>query len=189
MDISESIEIMKSLADTSRLRVLNSLMGKPQYVEELAQRLDLAVSTVSFHLKKLEKAKLVYKVKEQYYIIYHVCDKIFNMSLRELTNFENLDKFIQNERINKYRQKVLKTFFRKEKLEKLPVQWKKKMIVLDEFVKKFKQGKRYKEEEVNEIIMESYFDYCTIRRLMIDEGIMRRENQNYWLTSKPENSK
>jgi hypothetical protein len=184
VNISESIEIMKSLSDTSRLRVLNSLIGKPQYVEELAKRMDLAESTISFHLKKLENAKLVYKVKEQYYIIYHVCDNIFNKSLRELINFDNPEKYLQDERIIKYRQKVLKTFFKRDKLEKLPVQWKKKMIVLDEFVKKFKPGKKYREEEVNQIIMQTYIDYCTIRRLMIDEGIMKREKQTYWLNKK-----
>jgi predicted transcriptional regulator len=188
MIISESIEIMKSLSDTSRLRVLNTLITKPQYVEELAKRMDLAESTVSFHLKKLEKAGLVYKVKEQYYITYHVREEIFNKSLRELINFDNPDKLIQDERIIKYRQKVLKTFFKKEKLEKIPVQRKKKMIILDEFVKKFIPGKRYREEDVNDIIKKSYFDYCTIRRLMIDEGIMDRKNQIYQLNKK-ENAK
>jgi hypothetical protein len=58
------------------------------------------------------------------------------------------------------------------------------MIILDEFVKKFKPGKKYREEEVNQIIMQTYFDYCTIRRLMIDEGIMKREKQTYWLNKK-----
>lgn len=56
MEIAKSIEIMKALADSSRLQALNILMEKPQYVEELAHRLNLAVSTVSFHLKKLEAA-------------------------------------------------------------------------------------------------------------------------------------
>jgi hypothetical protein len=181
VNISDSLEIMKSLSDTSRLMVLKSLIDKPQYVEELAQRMGLAESTVSFHLKKLENAKLVYKVKEQYYIIYHVCSEIFNMPLKELINFDNPDKYLQDERIIKYREKVLKTFFKRDKLEKLPVQWKKKMIILDEFVKKFKPGKKYQEKEVNEIITESYFDYCTIRRLMIDEGLMKRDKQTYWL--------
>lgn len=184
MGIAENIEIMKSLADASRLQVLNSLIDKPQYVEELAQRMNLAVSTVSFHLKKLEKAGLVYKTKEQYYIIYHIREDIFNKTLRELTCYENLDKYIQDERMEKYRQKVLKTFFRKDKLIKLPIQWKKRMIVLDEFVKKFKPGKKYTEEEVNDIIMHSYDDYCTIRRLLIDMNIMKRESQVYWLTDK-----
>lgn len=181
MDISKSIEIMKSLADTSRLQVLNSLMDKPQYVEELAHRLNLAVSTVSFHLKKLEKAGLVNKVKEQYYIIYHVNKSIFNLSLRELTSFENIDKYIQDERINKYRNKVLKTFIRKGKLIKLPVQHKKKLIILNEFLMKFEAGKNYSEKEVDNIINQVFNDHCTIRRLLIEEGMMKRKNQIYWL--------
>jgi hypothetical protein len=182
MGIAKNIEIMKSLADASRLQVLNSLIDKPQYVEELAQRMNLAVSTVSFHLKKLEKAGLVYKTKEQYYIIYHIREDIFNKTLRELTCFENLDKFIQDERMEKYRQKVLKTFFVNGRLIKLPVQWKKRMIVLDAFVSKFEPATKYTEEEVNNIIMQLYDDYCTIRRLLIDLKIMERQNQVYRLT-------
>jgi hypothetical protein len=83
--------------------------------------------------------------------------------------------------MEKYRSKVLKTFFKNEKLLKLPVQRKKRMIVLDEFVKKFNPVKKYTENEVNEIILQFYGDYCTIRRLMIDLKIMKRENQIYWL--------
>ena len=184
MDISKSIEIMKSLADASRLQVLNSLMDKPQYVEELAQRMNLAVSTVSFHLKKLEKAGLVNKSKEQYYIMYRINDKLFNLSLRELTSFDNIEKFIQDERINKYREKILKTFIKKGRLTKLPVQHKKKLIILYEFVKNIKIGKEYEEKEIDEIINKVYDDHCTIRRLLIDEGIMKRKNHIYWLSKK-----
>jgi len=56
MEVQQSISIMKALADSSRLMILNSLFEKPQYVEEIAERIDLAVSTVSFHLKKMEEA-------------------------------------------------------------------------------------------------------------------------------------
>ncbi len=181
MDISTSIEIMKSLADTSRLRVLNSLMEKPHYVEELANRLDLAPSTVSFHLKKLEAAGLVNQHKEQYYIIYSVNDDLLNLSLKELTSFENIEKYAQEERIRNYRIKVLKTFFKNKRLVKLPVQRKKRMIILDGYAGMFKKGKKYSEENVNEIIKQSFDDYCTIRRLLIEENLMKREKQIYWL--------
>lgn len=184
MEISQSIEIMKSLADSSRLRVLNSLMEKSQYVEELSHRLNLAESTVSFHLKKLEKAGLVYKTKEQYYIIYHITDTIFDLPLKDFAKFENLEKFVQDERIEKYRQKVLNTFMKKNRLIKLPVQRKKKLIILEEFMKKFKKDRKYYEIEVNDIILEHYDDYCTIRRLMIEEGMMNRKNQQYWVNTK-----
>jgi len=181
MEISKSIEIMKALADGSRLQALNILMEKPQYVEELAHRLNLAVSTVSFHLKKLEAVGLVNKIKEQYYVIYSINKEIFNLSLRELISFNNVEKYAQDERIKKYKEKVLRTFIKKGQLTALPVQHKKKLIILDEFAKKFKPEISYKEEEVDEIINTMYDDHCTIRRLMIEEGLMKRENQIYWL--------
>lgn len=181
MDISQSIEIMKSLADTSRLQILNSLMEKPQYVEEIANRIDLAESTVSFHLKKLENAGMVDKRREQYYTIYSINEKLFYKTLKELSAFENIDKYVQEKRINDYREKVLKTFFKGKKLLQLPVQKKKRMIILDEFYKKFESGRKYKEEKVNEIILTHFEDYCWIRRLMIEHGMMFRENQIYWI--------
>jgi biotin operon repressor len=181
MDISKSIEIIKSLADTSRLRILNSLIDKPQYVEELSHRLNLAASTISFHLRKLEAAGLATHSKEQYYIIYKANDDILNLTLRKLADSDDIEKYSHEERINKYKQKVLKAFFRKDKLLRLPVQRKKMMIVLDEFAGKFKFGIKYSEEAVNEIIMRNYDDYCTIRRLLIEEGIMKRDKHTYWL--------
>lgn len=181
MEITKSIEIMKSLADSSRLRVLNSLMDQPQYVEELANRLNLAASTVSFHLKKLEKAGLINKSKEQYYIVYKINEDIFNKTLREFTSFNNIEKYVQEERLEKYRNKILNTFFKNKKLLKLPVQKKKKIIILEEFYKNFLPDKTYYENDVNEIIKETFDDYCTIRRLMIEEGMMTRKNQYYKL--------
>jgi predicted transcriptional regulator len=179
MEIEKSIEIMKSLADTSRLRVLNSLMDKPRYVEEIAVALNLAASTVSFHLKKLEKAGLIKKTKDQYYIIYGLNEDILNLSLRELTSFNNIEKFAQEERREKYRQKVLKAFMKNNKLLRLPVQKKKRTIILEEFLRKMHDNTLYTETEINDIILQHYEDYCTIRRLMIEEKMMIRENHEY----------
>lgn len=172
---------MKSLADTSRLRVLNALMQKPHYVEEISHKLDLASSTISFHLKKLEEAGLVKQKKEQYYIIYSINEKLFDMSLKELTNFDNIEQYAQDKRIKAYRKNVLNAFFKNNKLVRLPVQRKKRLIVLDEFIKKFKTGRIYSEQEVNDIIVKHYDDYCQVRRALIDEKIMKRKKQVYEL--------
>lgn len=189
MEIEKSIEIMKSLADSSRLQALNALMEKPQYVEELAARLNLAVSTVSFHLKKLESVGLVNKSKEQYYTVYSINNDLFSLTLKELTSFNNIQKYMQDERIKQYRDKVLKTFLKKGRLIALPVQHKKKLIILDEFSGKFTSGKKYDEKEVDSIIKDIYDDHCTIRRLLIEEGYMIREKQKYWLKEKTEKKK
>lgn len=181
MEIEKSIEIMKSLADSSRLRVLNILLEKSQYVEELANRLNLAVSTVSFHLKKLEAAGLVNKKKEQYYVVYYVNEDIFNLTLRELTSFKNMEEYAQQERINNYKEKVIKAFTDNGKVIKLPIQHKKRMIILSEIFNEILPTKKYSESELNEVIKQKYDDYCTVRRELIDCGMLMREKQIYWV--------
>lgn len=183
MKIEASIRIIKALADESRLKIANSLMDKPQYVEEISQRIDLADSTVSFHLKKLEEAGLVSKRKEQYYITYSLNETLLNISLRDLISFSNDEFLEQVTRIEKYRQKVLRTFYRDGKLIQIPKQHKKRWIVFEEIVKKFEPGRVYEEKELNEVIMQFNEDYCTIRRELIGEKVLAREGNKYWLVT------
>ena len=49
------LEIIKIIGDSSRISIIKALYQKSRYVEELAQLLDLSISTISFHLKKMEK--------------------------------------------------------------------------------------------------------------------------------------
>ena len=183
MDVKESIGIMKALADSSRLMILNSLFEKPQYVEEISKRIGLAVSTVSFHLIKMEESGLVTKSKQQYYIVYEINKEVFNKTLEQFVRFENIEKFAQEERIDEYKQKIIKTFFRGKRLHKLPSQKMKKWIVLEVILKKFEEGKEYSEQEVDEIIKSVYDDYCTVRRYFIDEKVMVRDGMTYKLNS------
>jgi len=173
---------MKALSDTSRLRLLNSLMGKPQYVEELSERMGLSASTVSFHLKKLEEAGLAAKSRDQYYAVYAADERLLDKTLRELVGFGNADADGQDARMRSYREKVVKSFFRDGRLVRLPAQYKKQQIVLEEISRRFEPGRRYPERELNLIIMGVHEDYCTIRRLMIGEGLMEREENVYWRT-------
>ncbi|MBZ0199346.1 MAG: DUF2087 domain-containing protein, partial [Ignavibacteriaceae bacterium] len=126
-----------------------------------------------------EQAGLVSKKKEQYYYVYTCNEEVMNLTLKEITSFKNVDKFIQDERIEKYKAKVLKTFFKKNTLVKLPAQHKKKLIVLDVFINMFEMGREYLEYEVDTIINKAYDDHCTIRRLLIEEKMMTRNKQVY----------
>jgi ArsR family transcriptional regulator, arsenate/arsenite/antimonite-responsive transcriptional repressor len=181
---AESLKIFKALADQSRLLIVSALMEKPQYVEALAEMLQVSASTVSFHLKKLEEAELVYSVKEQYYANYHLKQEIFNSTLTDLIYVEDVEKQAQEERIEKYRQGVIEAFFEYGKLKAIPVQRKKKRIVLEEMAKSFEKGKIYTEKEVNITIADFNDDFCTIRRDMISEGIFERDKGMYWLVEK-----
>lgn len=180
MKAEQSIAIMKALADESRLSIVRSLLEQSQYVEEIAKRHALAPSTVSFHLKKLEQAGLVSSRKEQYYVVVQANEPLFETTLKEIVSASPASKDAQNERINDYRRKVLESFFRHGQLEKLPAQHKKRLIVLEQFAMRFEPGHRYSEPEVTGIIKPFFDDYCTIRRLLVDEGMIQRDGSTYW---------
>ena len=181
MKITETVVLLKALADRSRLIIVNALLQKPHYVEELSERLGLSASTISFHLKKLEEAELVMAEKEQYYTTYTINEAALGKSLRDTIAIENAEMKDQEERIELYRRKVLKSFIRHGKLVKIPVQRKKKRIILEEIIRRFEPGRIYPEKEINLIIAEFHDDFCTIRRDMISEKLMSRRKGKYWL--------
>jgi len=177
----DCLKIFKCLADKSRLMIINNLMESPMYVELLSERLGLAPSTISFHLKKLEDINLVYSVKEQYYVVYHLNDEILSLTLNSLIRVEEPEKELHSEREEQYKANVIEAFFEYGKLKSIPVQQKKRKIILEEIGKKFEAGKEYAEREVNIIIADFNDDFCTIRREMVAFKILSRENGIYRL--------
>lgn len=185
----DCIKIFKCLADKSRLLIINNLMESSMYVELLSERLNLAPSTISFHLKKLEEVELVYSVKEQYYVVYHLNKDILSLSLKDLINVSEPEKDEQTEREEQYKKSVIDTFFEYGKLKSIPVQQKKRKIVLEEISKKFEYDREYTEREVNIIIADFHDDFCTIRREMVGFNILERKNNIYKLINKDQENK
>jgi hypothetical protein len=180
MKSAQSIAIMKALADPSRVAIVNSLLERAQYVEELAERHALAPSTVSFHLKKLQQTGLVSSRKEQYYTVFQANEAVFDTTLREIVSVPPVGKELQDGRMEEYRRKVMHGFFCNGRLEKLPAQHKKRLIVLEQFALRFEPARRYTEQEVTGLLTPLFDDYCTIRRLLVDEGLIRRDGTSYW---------
>lgn len=174
-----SLEIFKCLADNSRLKIINSLMIEPMYVELLAERLGLSTSTVSFHLKKLMDANIVSSRKEQYYTIYTLNEEILSMNFKDLIKDNRKEEEILNQREEEYKEKVIKSFFKYDKLKGIPVQNKKKQIILEKIVESFEKDRDYTEKEVNLIIADFNDDFCTIRRDLIGFNLMEREEGIY----------
>lgn len=176
---AEAIKLFKCLADKSRLQILKSLAQEDMYVERLAERLGLTPATISFHLKKLEDAKAVSSYKEQYYTMYSLCKNVFMTNIIDIINTESEVIDEQKQREEAYREKVVKTFFEYGKLKAIPSQRKKERICLEVIADDFELGKAYEETKVNQIIEKYYEDYCTLRRDMISEHIMKREGAMY----------
>ena len=174
--MKEKLELLKLLADETRLEILNHLLKEDSYVEKLACELSLTPATICYHLKKLETAGVVHCSRSQFYMIYSLNRAIFDQPLYELIR---KDEMIDTE--EKYRREVISHFFKYGKLTQLPSQRKKREIILQEIAKEFERGKQYDERDVNEIIHRFHEDHCTIRREMIAFGIMARDKETYWL--------
>ena len=180
---ADAIKIFKCLSDKSRLQILKSLALEDMDVERLAGRLDLTPATISFHLKKLAEAGAVRSYKKQYYTVYSLCREVFMTRILDIICEESDEADIQDQRDAAYRKRVIEAFFEYGKLKSIPAQRKKERIVLEEIAKAFQPGRIYTEREVNIIIADFYDDFCTIRRDMIGEKIMARENGKYWLVT------
>ena len=179
MTETQALALFKCLADRSRLQILKSLAQEDMYVERLAERLGLTPPTISFHLKKLADAGAVKSYKTQYYTMYALEKSVFMTSILELIQEQSDEAELQRQRDEAYRQKVLDSFFAYGKLKTIPMQKKKERIVLEEIVKSFEFNRKYTEREVNIILADFHDDFCTLRRDMIGEGLMERDNQVY----------
>jgi hypothetical protein len=109
---------------------------------------------------------------------------ILSHKLIDLVNVIETEKDLQAEREDNYRKSVISAFFEYGKLKSIPVQQKKRSIVLEEIAKLFERGKNYPEREVNIIIADIYDDFCAVRREMVDAKIFERENNVYKLVDK-----
>ena len=173
------LQLFKCLADRSRLRIVQALLQEEMYTERLAQRLALTPATISFHLKKLEEAGLVVSRGEQYYTMYTLRREELTLPVLELIGSATDQHSQQELREQQYRQKVIEAFFEYGRLRAIPAQRKKERICLEEIVKKLQPEKIYTEPELNDILLTVHEDYCTLRRDMISEGLLKRENGLY----------
>lgn len=70
-------ELLKALADTERLRLVQALRERPQSVSDLAALLDNEIGNVSHHLKVLRKQGLVTNQRVGKTVIYSLSQNVF----------------------------------------------------------------------------------------------------------------
>ena len=76
---------------------------------------------------------------------------------------------------------VLRRFFDPDgRLKTLPAKQSRQLAVYDLIAQRFIPGVRYTELEVNRELMGVYDDYVTLRRGLIDFGLMDRADGEYW---------
>lgn len=172
------IQLLKALADESRIRILGILAEHEASVDDLSAYLGLKAPTVSHHLSRLRELGLVTMRAEGTIHFYRF----------QAESLGQLNRLLQPERLaalataggDDWERKVLKDFLIDERLKEIPASRKKRLVILKWLADKFEWNVRYREAEVNEILKHHHPDFATIRREFIGNQLMERDNGLYW---------
>jgi hypothetical protein len=78
-------------------------------------------------------------------------------------------------------QRVLQHFLAEDgRLHTIPSKQSKLLVVLDHLSQSFEPGRTYPEAEVNEILTAFHPDYAALRRYLVENGFLTREDGFYW---------
>jgi len=77
--------------------------------------------------------------------------------------------------------RVLRNFLTGDgRLHTIPTKHAKLLVVLDHMAQSFEPGRSYPEAEVNAIIERFHPDYAALRRHLVDNQFLTREDAVYW---------
>lgn len=178
-ELEKRAQLFKALGHPARLLIVNLIATKPRHGEELAAILRLQPATISHHLAQLTAVGLLQAQKDQYYQVYSLLGEVLERPLRDLVSLPQPDLTAKVEE-DAYKQKVLKTFFKRGRLTQIPAQLKKQQVVIERLAQEFEPGRRYTEQEVNHILLGFHEDVASLRRYLIENKLMQRERGIYW---------
>ncbi|MCL6600395.1 MAG: metalloregulator ArsR/SmtB family transcription factor [Alicyclobacillus macrosporangiidus] len=172
------VQFLKALADESRLRILGILADHEASVDELSAYLGLKPPTVSHHLSRLRELGLVSMRTEGNVHRYRFQPE----PLRQLSRLLQPERLASMARAegSAWEQKVLNDFLIGDQLKEIPASRKKRLVILKWLADKFEWDVRYPESQVNEILKRHHPDFATLRRELIGNQLMDRDNGVYW---------
>lgn len=145
--------------------------------KEIAEKMGISSSTIRNHRFKLREKE---RQAETFLAIMELINKPDPFTIHKGATMVDERYAITEEE----RAKVLATFIDANgRVKSLPTKEKRKIIILQEVIKKFEANQNYTEKEVNEILKQIFDDHVTVRRYLIEYGFMKRSSdcQNYWL--------
>jgi hypothetical protein len=173
------VETLKSFLDTNRLAAAGALAAHgPATIDEVVERTGLTRRDALEALGALTAAGIVVAEQGTYRLDH---DRLRDVA-RELADVElPMDPAIgygmtDDERV------VLSRFFHGRTLHEIPTNRAKRLVVLERLALEFDIGRRYPEREVNQILGAFHPDWSALRRHLVDEGFLGREQNIYWRT-------
>lgn len=171
----DATDLLRTLLDPDRLAVVGAIARTPRTTAELTKLTGVAERDVRRTLAPLVQASLVRREGACDVPDAYVIDAVMWSGMaQQLPQAPPVDARIGFGMTEDERQ-VLARFFVGEHLPSLPSQRTKRLVVLERLALEFEPGERYPEAEVNRRLQRFNDDHSTLRRALVDEGLLDRE--------------
>lgn len=162
------------LADDIRRRVIAAMILGATGLEEIVSKASVVERDAVVALERLIKAGLVEAGDDGSYLL---LEQAFQVVVRAEAEPNPPSQFPS--RPPKER-KILDQAYRDGRLVRLPAKLSQRLVVLDELVQRFEPGAKYTERQVNARLSDSEIDVATLRRNLVDHGMLDRSGGAYW---------
>jgi predicted transcriptional regulator len=180
VEFGKLLAFFQALGNESRPRIVGLLANGEMSVGALARQLDLKEPTVSHHLNKLKELELVTMRADGVNHIYRLDLKALENLNRDIYAVARVSAAAEVTEGDEFERRVMKAFTRNGRIREIPTQYKKQQVITRWLVKAFEPGRRYPEAEVNEVLKGFHEDFASLRRFLVEDGLMAREGGIYW---------
>lgn len=171
----EVLDFVKAMSSAERLRVIGALAHGRASQAEIAEQLHAPVRDVFQHLSFLIRAGIVHEADEMY--------ELDEKAIESLARGQLKDSRPQYEGHPENVRKVLKAYLNADgTVKEIPQETKRAFILLSFIVDVFAFDATYTEKEVNTILRRFHVDTASLRRALVDHGLLAREGDGskYW---------
>jgi len=172
------LDFVKAVSDADRLRIIGVLAQHPATIREVAGQLEMPFRTAFAHLGMLEFAGVVHKAGDIFSLD---SDALERLSREQFSDPHRTYDPLPDPDAKTRR--VLETFLKPDiAFRQLPAQAWKLQVILKHVVTAFEPGTDYTEKQVNTILRGFHLDTATLRRALVDAGLLKREGDGsrYW---------
>jgi hypothetical protein len=171
---TDAAGIVGHLAHPDRRRVLAALILGASTAEDVKQVTGLGTRAVVTALTRLVDSDLVLHDEDgRYWLV----EESFRQAVIDAQAAPLRE---EHAGVSTDSARILRAFVRDGRLVSIPAQRAKRLVVLDLLAQEFDPGQRYPERQVNRVLRKWHDDTAALRRYMVDEGILDRENGEYW---------
>lgn len=169
----ELMQFFKGLADGARLQIAGRLAASSATAEQLADTLGHKPAAVTHHLTRLVEAGLVEAPHEPAGAYRLRLDHIHAMAGRWLTRAS--DAGPESTGADDFERRVLRDWLRADgAIREFPAQEKKFQVLVRYAAREFVPERRYTEKEVNTLLKRLHPDSASLRRALVDGGLLAR---------------